>query len=107
MLKDSIEHARDDVHLRALTEQRVEGERMIEATESALREDADLLSAAEASEIRSAIEILKHAVGGNDHGSIKAQIGRLNRLTEPFAGRRMDRIIKRALTGRNVTTLSQ
>jgi len=39
MLRDSFEHAKEDVHARALTEQRVEGQRLIEATRSAL--DAD------------------------------------------------------------------
>ncbi|MBI4292821.1 MAG: Fe-S protein assembly chaperone HscA [Betaproteobacteria bacterium] len=105
MLKDSIDHAREDVQLRTLHEQRVEGERMIEATESALREDADLLSGEEREAIRSAIETLKRLVAGDDHRSIKAQVERLNRITEPFAGRRMDRIIKGALTGKNVATL--
>ncbi|MBI2960887.1 MAG: Fe-S protein assembly chaperone HscA [Betaproteobacteria bacterium] len=107
MLKDSIEHAQEDVRLRALQEQRVEGERMIEATESALRDDADLLAAEELAAIRAAIEALRRLVGGDDHRQIKAQVDRLNRITEPFAGRRMDRIIKGALTGRNVAALGQ
>src|SRR2546422_7607321 len=33
MLKDSFDHAKDDVHARALREQRVEGERMLERSE--------------------------------------------------------------------------
>ncbi len=107
MLKDSIEHAREDVQLRTLHEQRVEGERMIEATESALRDDSDLLSAEELSAINAAIDTLKQLVAGDDHRKIKAQVDRLNRLTEPFAGRRMDRIIKGALTGKNVAALGQ
>src|SRR5580765_4063970 len=36
MLRDSVEHAKGDVHARALTEQRVDGQRLLEATRSAL-----------------------------------------------------------------------
>ena len=105
MLKDSYEHALDDVHARALREQQVEAERMIEASESALREDADLLSAEEIDAIRADVAALGKLAVGSDHRAIKLQIERLNRATEPFAARRMDRSVKRALTGRNVESI--
>jgi len=105
MLKDSYEHARDDLDARALREQQVEAERMIEASESALREDADLLSAEEIDAIRADVAALGKLALGSDHRAIKLQIERLNRATEPFATRRMDRSVKRALTGRNVESI--
>src|SRR5688572_8042733 len=43
MLRDSFEHAREDMHSRALAEQRVDGQRLIEATRAALAADAGLL----------------------------------------------------------------
>ena len=105
MLKDSYEHARDDLHARALREQQVEAERMIEASESALREDADLLSAGEIDSIRAEVGALRRLAGGSDQRAIRAQIDRVNRATEPFATRRMDRSVKRALAGRNVASI--
>ena len=105
MLRDSFDHAKDDVHARALREQRVEGERMLEATESALREDADLLSAEESSALRSELEALRKTLSCTDHRTIKSGIERVNRASEAFAGRRMDRSIKRALAGRKVESL--
>ena len=105
MLKDSYEHAGDDLHARALREQQVEAERMIEASESALREDADLLSAREIDSIRAEIAALRQLAVGSDHRAIKLQIERVNRATEPFATRRMDRSVKRALAGRNVESI--
>ncbi len=105
MLKDSYEHARDDVHARALREQQVEAERMIEATESALREDADLLSSEEQESIRAEIAALRRLAAGNDHRAIKMQVDRVNKATEPFASRRMDRSVQRALSGRTVASL--
>jgi molecular chaperone HscA len=44
MLRESVDHAREDVHARALAENRVEGQRLIEATRSALQADESLLS---------------------------------------------------------------
>ncbi len=105
MLKDSFEHARDDVHARALREQQVEAERMIEATASALREDADLLSPDELESIRAELAALRQLAGGTDHRAIKMQVDRLNKATEPFASRRMDRSVKSALSGRTVASL--
>jgi len=105
MLRDSFDHAKDDVHARALREQRVEGERMLEATEAALREDADLLTAEESSALRSELEALRKTLSCTDHRTIKSGIERVNRASEAFAGRRMDRSIKRALAGRKVESL--
>jgi molecular chaperone HscA len=105
MLRDSFDHAKDDVHLRALKEQQVEGARMLEATEAALREDADLLSAEESAALRSELDALRKTLSCTDHRTIKSGIERVNRASEAFAGRRMDRSIKRALAGRKVESL--
>jgi molecular chaperone HscA len=105
MLKDSFDHAKDDVHARALREQQVEGERLLDATQSALREDADLLSAAERAELEAEIEGLRKTLSCTDHRTIKLAVERLNRATDAFAGRRMDRSVKRALAGRKVESL--
>ena len=105
MLRDSLDHARDDVQLRLLKEQQVEGERMLEAVESALREDADLVSAEEQGAVRAELEALKKTLSCTDHRTIRSAIERVNRATESFAGRRMDRAVKRALAGRKVESL--
>ena len=105
MLRESLDHARDDVQLRVLKEQQVEGERMLEAVENALRDDADLVSAAESSAVRAELDALRRTLSCNDHRTIKSAIERVNRATEDFAGRRMDRAVKRALAGRKVENL--
>jgi molecular chaperone HscA len=105
MLKDSFDHAKDDVRVRALREQRVEGERMLEATDAALREDADLLSTEESAALRSELDALRKTLSCTDHRTIKSGIERVNRASEAFAGRRMDRSLKRALAGRKVESL--
>jgi molecular chaperone HscA len=105
MLKESVDHARDDVHLRVVKEQQVEGERMLDAVEGALREDADLISAEEQGAVRAELDALRKTLTCSDHRTIKAAIERVNRATEAFAGRRMDRAVKRALAGRKVESL--
>jgi molecular chaperone HscA len=105
MLRDSVDHAREDVHARALAEQRVDGQRLIEATQSALQADASLLSASEREEIERAMSQLQKLVAGKDHRAIKKAIEALNHATEEFAARRMDEGIKRALAGRKISTL--
>ena len=105
MLRDSLDHARDDVQLRVLKEQQVEGERMIEAVETALREDSDLVSPEEQGALRAELDALRKTLSCNDHRTIRSAIERVNRATEGLAGRRMDRAVKRALAGRKVESL--
>jgi molecular chaperone HscA len=102
MLRDSFEHAKGDVHARALTEQQVEGQRLLEATRSALAQDEKLLSAEERQAIERAIQALEQRLAGNDHRAIKHAADALNRATDDFAARRMDAGIKRALAGRKI-----
>jgi molecular chaperone HscA len=105
MLRDSISHAKEDVHARALAENRVEGQRLLEATRSALAADAGLLDAGERKAIDDAIAALEQALGSDDHRAIKHATDALNRATGPFAERRMDAGIRRALAGRKIGNL--
>jgi molecular chaperone HscA len=105
MLRDSVEHAKEDVHARALAENRVEAQRLIEATLSALRSDAALVEAEEMKDIHEKLEALKASIEGKDHRAIKKGIDALNRATEDFAARRMDAGVRRALAGRKIGTL--
>jgi molecular chaperone HscA len=50
---------------------------------------------------------LEEARAGTDHRAIKDAIAALNRATEAFAARRMDRAIAGALAGRNVDEVSK
>jgi molecular chaperone HscA len=105
MLRDSFEHAREDMHARALAEQRVDGRRLIEATRSALAVDAGLLSSEEKAAIEAAMQKLEKLLPRTDHRAIKQAVEALNRATDEFAARRMDQGIKRALAGRKIGSL--
>jgi len=105
MLRDSFDHAREDMHARALAEQRVDGQRLIEATRSALAVDEKLLNEEERAAIERAISSLQKLLTGTDHRKIKQAVEALNRATDEFAARRMDAGIKRALAGRKIGSL--
>jgi molecular chaperone HscA len=105
MLRESFTHAKEDVHARALAENRVDGQRLLEATRSALVADGQLLSAEERAVVEARIGDLEQALAGSDHRVIKQAIDALNRGTEDFAGRRMDEGIRRALAGKKIGSL--
>ena len=80
---------------------------MIGATEAALAHDADLLGADEAAAIAALLDRVRAARAGTDRGALTAAVDALNRGTESFAARRMDRGVSRALTGRRVDAVLQ
>ena len=106
MLRAGMEHAGDDMAARALREQVVEADRVIEATQHALWVDGKLLSAEERAAIDAAIAALRELRAGTDHRAIKAGIEKLARATDEFAARRMDQSIRSALSGRNVNEIT-
>ncbi|MFY8103019.1 MAG: Fe-S protein assembly chaperone HscA [Ramlibacter sp.] len=106
MLQDSFATAEQDIRTRALVESRVDGERLILATRSALAADAGLLSADERVRIDAAMEHLARAVReAADAAAIEAASKALAQATEGFAAARMNHGIQQALAGRNVETL--
>ena len=106
MLRASIEHARGDMEERTLREARVDGERLVHAVEAALAADAELLEPDERGSILEHMGRLRAAIAGKDRGAILDAVDALNTLTEPFAGRRMDKGIRTALQGVSVSALA-
>ncbi|MET0384798.1 MAG: Fe-S protein assembly chaperone HscA [Polyangiales bacterium] len=107
MLRDAYDHAEDDVAARALNEERVEAERICGATEKALEVDAALLEPGEGDTIRAAIEAVREAARGTKSHAIHVRIDELDVISKAFAGRRMDRSIAQALSGRGLEELER
>jgi molecular chaperone HscA len=105
MLRDSFSHAEEDMGERALREARVDAQRLLLATQSALSADADLLDEGETTTISALMTALREVAQGDDHEVINAAIEGLAKGTEDFAAARMNRGIRRALAGRNVEEL--
>ncbi len=107
MLQESQAHAVADMEARALGEAQVEGERMLAATVSALDADGDLLAPEERASIDAAMAAVRRLAAGADRHALSAAVAALNRATEEFAARRMDRSVAGALAGRSVDSLAE
>lgn len=105
MLHEGNETAQNDKHERELREERVEAQRLVESTKSAISVDGDLLSAEELSVIDTLCENLLTATKGEDSKLIRAQNEALTAATGEFAARRMNRSIARALAGQSINGL--
>jgi molecular chaperone HscA len=105
MLRDSYQHAREDMRARALNEHRVDARRLVDAVLGGLREDGSLLTPEERREIETKIEKLEQLIPGNDSRAIKQSADALNKATEDFAARRMDASVRKALAGRKLSSL--
>lgn len=103
MLRDSMSFAEDDMKARALVEQRVEADRVIESLLSALQADGDeLLSEKERTLLLTAIENLIQLRNGDNADAIEQGIKETDKASQDFASRRMDKSIRAALAGHSV-----
>ncbi|QTD44453.1 Fe-S protein assembly chaperone HscA [Ottowia testudinis] len=106
MLQDSFSTAEADVKARALVEARVDADRMLLATQSALNTDGALLSPQERAEIDALMLSLRGiAANSVDAAAIEAATKALADGTEAFAAARMNASIQKALSGKRVETL--
>lgn len=109
MLQDSFSHARDDMQARALREQQVEADRMIEDLLAAIYKDGDaLLDDEERRCLKVAIEELRELrESTTEHRPLARQIESVAKASEEFAARRMDASIKSALAGQTLDDIDK
>jgi molecular chaperone HscA len=102
MLKDGYNHASDDAFRRALREAQVEAQRLVEAVQSALKDDAHLLSTLERAHVDSCLAKLQTVLIGDDRRVIDMAMDALSKGTAEFAARRMNQSVQRALAGKKM-----
>ncbi len=103
MITSSFEHAQSDILLRALREQQVEADRVIESLQSALDDNGkELLSANEFEVLSEMIQSLAVIKEQDNADAIKQLIDDIGVASEVFASRRMDMSIKKALAGKTL-----
>jgi molecular chaperone HscA len=105
MLQESFSTAQQDMQARALAEARVDADRMLQATQSALNADADLLEAEEKLIIDTLMAAVASARVDADAATIEAANQALAKGTENFAAQRMNRGIQKALAGKNISAV--
>jgi molecular chaperone HscA len=106
MLQDSFSHAAEDVQARALREEIVDANRLIEAVETALLEDKHLLDDDELEVIERKVLALKElARTTKDAQVLRRSVESLSKATDDFAARRMNESIKKALSGKKIADI--
>ena len=99
-----MDHAQEDMQVRALREQEVEAYRVIEALDAAMEADADdLLNEEEKGDILAARDHLQKTIC--DHreiNAIKTAIKNLEKVSESYVARRMNLSVQQAMAGHKV-----
>ena len=106
MLQDGFSTAQEDMKARALVEARVDADRMLMATQSALDADGDVLTTQQRDDILALMQALRQAVISEDAAHIEAATQVLAKGTEAFAAERMNRGIREALAGKSIQSIS-
>jgi molecular chaperone HscA len=106
LLQESFTTAQADMKARALVEARVDADRMLLATRSALAADGDLLSPAERAGIDAQMATLQAALlTEQDAKALEDCTQALAKGTEAFAAERMNHSIQKALAGQNIQSM--
>ncbi|HEY4663845.1 MAG TPA: Fe-S protein assembly chaperone HscA [Comamonas sp.] len=105
MLQEGFSTAQEDMKARALVEARVDADRMLLATQSALDADGDVLTEADRDAILVLMERVRQSLTSEDAAHIEAVTQALAKGTEAFAAERMNRGIREALAGKNVQSI--
>ena len=105
MLQESFSTAQQDMQARTLAEARLDADRMLLATSSALASDAGLLNADERAHIDLLMTALTDIRTHGDAAAVEAATQALAMGTETFAAERMNYGIRTALAGKNIAAL--
>lgn len=104
MLRTSIEHAQEDKATRSLREQQVEADRVIEALDAAMGDDAEkMLDNAEKTSILDARTVLVEARNqAVDAEAIKIAMKALEKASASYVARRMNSSVQSSMAGHKV-----
>jgi molecular chaperone HscA len=99
MVRDAFDHADADMGARLLTVERVEADRILNATRTALSDSAALLVAGEREAIEAAMASLESVKFATNHLAIRAAIQSLDEVSKEFARRRMNQALDENVRG--------
>ena len=105
MLLDSMQHAKEDMALRALTEAKTEAEQLLQTTENFLQKNFQQLTKDELTATSLAMQALQLALDMNDKNLIQTKTEELNDISRPYAERIMDEAIQKNLAGNKIDSI--
>jgi molecular chaperone HscA len=107
MLEQSYKNAGEDRDARALREQQISADSLLQALSAALLADGErLLSETEQQQLIATMELLQQTREQGTASEISSRIEELAQASEEFAARRMDASIKKALAGKRLDELN-
>ena len=102
MLMESIQHASEDIKIRALVEAKTEAQQLIDTTQKFLSKNAEFLLPEEIAKTKKAIDDLKSALVAENKDLINQNTESLNEISRPYAERVMDIAISKAMSGKSI-----
>lgn len=102
MLLESIQHAGEDLLIKALTESRNEGQMMVLSAEKFIQQNKDWLTPPQVATVRDLRQKLSEAIQGDSKDAIHAAIQALNDFTAPLAHEALDKHISKAILGKSL-----
>jgi molecular chaperone HscA len=102
MLLDSMQHAKEDIEARALTEAKTEAEQLLQTTEKFIHKNFNQLTTGEISTTSLAIQALQLSLDMNDKNLIQTKTEELNNISRPYAERIMDAAVQKTMKGNKI-----
>jgi Fe-S protein assembly chaperone HscA len=102
MLMESIQHASEDIKIRALVEAKTEAQQLIDTTQKFLNKNAEFLLPEEINSTSKAISDLKESLSSENKDIIHQKTESLNEISRPYAERVMDMAISKAMSGKSI-----
>jgi molecular chaperone HscA len=102
MLMESIQHASEDIKIRALVEAKTEAQQLIDTTQRFLNKNVEFLLPGEIAKTTKAIDDLRSALDSENKDLIHQMTESLNEISRPYAERVMDMAISKAMSGRSI-----
>ena len=102
MLLDSMQHAKEDMDIRALTEAKTEAEQLLQTTEKFLQKNFESLTKEELTATSLAMQALQLSLDMNDKNLVQTKTEELNDISRPYAERIMDTAVSKAMAGKKI-----
>jgi len=102
MLMESIQHASEDIKIRALVEAKTEAQQLIDTTAKFLSKNAEFLLPEEIAKTTKSIDELRSVLDSEIKDLIHQKTESLNEISRPYAERVMDMAISKAMSGKSI-----